>query len=87
MNPERREFLKNSAKYGIILGGAGALISSPAWLKWFLGESVKDAHAGEKLQNLEWMGGSAQPQVDLDRVRLPLVAFVPDHHEIHREAP
>ena len=52
MNTSRREFLRNSARYGLLLGGAGALMSSPAWLKWLFDASTHNAAAAESLKDL-----------------------------------
>ena len=52
MNTSRRDFLRNSARFGLLLGSAGALISSPAWLRWLFNTSAHDAVAAEKLRDL-----------------------------------
>ena len=40
---------------------------------------------GQKLQRQKWMGRPAFPQVDLDGVDIPLVAFIEHGHEVERE--
>ena len=51
-NPSRRRFLKDSAKYSLILGGAGAILSSPAWLRWLFLRSPADAIASGRLDEI-----------------------------------
>ncbi len=48
----RRNFLRNSAGYSLIISGACALFSSPAWLQWLFGGSAGSAAASGKLDQL-----------------------------------
>jgi len=51
-NLTRRDFLGTTAKYGLLITSAGAVLSSPAWLQWLFGEGAGDAEASKQLEEL-----------------------------------
>jgi len=52
VDDSRRSFLQSSVKYSLLLGGAGAFLSSPALLRWLIGETAGSAQAASRLEKL-----------------------------------
>ena len=48
----RRDFLSAALRYGALAAGAGALLSSPAWLKRWVKKTAAQAYAATKLDEL-----------------------------------
>ncbi|MDP8238218.1 MAG: AmmeMemoRadiSam system radical SAM enzyme [Candidatus Hatepunaea meridiana] len=51
-NLTRREFLALSYRYGLLLGSASALLSSPPLFSWLFSSSIGSAEASDKLKEL-----------------------------------